>query len=154
MFLPPLPSTEDRSNFFSEFSEVNGAFWNLRKKLEKAQSAGRTDELAYYLDGQQPDSLRGLANSLGATDHGSQVSLIVRYLTLLSMDEVLTLYPPRSDDLKREVMELIVQTEQDEEFNSLPNKSEFLAWIKEKFTMPFSQVAASPTQQVSSNEQA
>ncbi|APW47981.1 hypothetical protein [Rhodoferax antarcticus] len=153
-FLSPLPSTEDRSNFFSEFSEVNGAFWNLRKKLGQAQSAGRTNELAYYLDGQQPDSLRGLANSLGATDDGSQISLIVRYLTLLSMDEILTLYPPKSNNLKREVLELIGQTEQNEEFDALPNKFEFLAWIKDKFTMPVIQVATSPTQQVSSDEQA
>lgn len=151
-FLPPLPSTEVRSNFFSEFSEVNGAFWNLRKKLAQAQSAGKTDELAYYLDGQQPDSLRGLANSLGATDHGSKISLIVRYLTLLSMDEVLTIYPAKSNDLKRKVMELIGQTEQNEEFNALPNKLEFLTWIKDKFTMPVREVATSPEQQVSSNE--
>lgn len=153
-FLPPLPSTEDRSNFFSEFSEVNGAFWNLRKKLGQAQAAGRADELAYYLDGQQPDSLRGLANSLGATDQESQISLIVRYLTLLSMDEVLALYPPKSSDLKSEVLELIGQTEQNAEFNALPNKFEFLAWIKDKFTMPVNQVEISPTQQVSSDEQA
>lgn len=153
-FLPSLPSKEDRSNFFSEFSEVNGAFWNLRIKLGQAKSEDRTDVLAYYLDGQQPDSLRGLTNSLGATENDSQVSLIVRYLTLLSMDEILTIYPPKSDDLKREVMKLIGEAEQNEEFNALPNKSEFLDWIKEKFTMSVSLVATSLKQPVSSNEQA
>lgn len=150
-FLPPLPATERRTNFFSEFSEVNGGFWNLRKKLATAQQAGRTDELAYYLDGQQPDSLRGLARALGATDQVAYVSGIVRYLTLLSMDEVLAAYPTVSGDLVHVVRNLINVTEQSEEFNALPDKVNFLNWIKEKFSMPLRQASLTTNQQEQSN---
>ncbi|MDO8310778.1 MAG: phospholipase D-like domain-containing protein [Sideroxyarcus sp.] len=150
-FLPPLPAAECRTNFFSEFSEVNGGFWNLRNKLATAQKKGRIDELAYYLDGQQPDSLRGLARALGAADQVAHVSGIVRYLTLLSMDEVLAVYQTASDDLARDVQGLITATEQSDEFNALPDKVDFLNWIKEKFSMPVSQVNLSTNQQEQNN---
>lgn len=146
-FLPPLPAAERRTSFFSEFSEVNGGFWNLRQKLATAQQTGRTDELAYYLDGQQPDSLRGLARALGATDQAAHISLIVRYLALLSMDEVLTAYQPARDDLAHHVRALINATEEGEEFNALPDKVDFLNWIKEKFSMPVRQASLSTNQQ-------
>lgn len=150
-FLPPLPAAEQRTSFFSEFSEVNGGFWNLRQRLAEAQEAGRTDELAYYLDGQQPDSLRGLARALGATKPMAHVSLIVRYLTLLSMDEVLASYPPASDDLARDVSALIAATEEDEEFNAFPDKTDFLNWVKEKFSMPVGQASRNNDKQERNN---
>lgn len=146
-FLPPLPASERRTNFFSEFSEVNGAFWNLRLRLATAQEAGRTDELTYYLAGQSPDSLRGLARALGATDQATHVSLIVRYLALLSMDEVLSLFQPVSSDLAHDVKALIVAAEQDKEFDELPDKADFLKWIKEKFSMPVRQASRNTDQQ-------
>jgi PLD-like domain len=150
-FLPPLPVADCRTSFFSEFSEVNGAFWNLRQKLAQAWQDGRTDELAYYLDGQQPDSLRGLARALGATDQVAHVSVIVRYLTLLSMDKVLAAYPPENGDLACDVMALITATENDEEFNELPDKVNFLNWIKEKFRMPVGLATRSTNQQENTN---
>lgn len=150
-FLPPMPDAERRTSFFSEFSEVNGAFWNLRKTLATAKQNGRADELAYYLDGQQPDSLRGLARALGASDQAANVSAIVRYLTLLSMYEVLAVYRTESGDLACDVKQLINDTEQSEEFNALPYKVDFLNWIKEKFNMPVRQAGLGANHQEQNN---
>jgi hypothetical protein len=141
-FLPPLPLTEQRTNFFSEFSEVNGAFWNLREKLKTSHA----DDRVYYLDGQQPDSLSGLARALGAADQVEHVSVVVRYLTLLSMNEVLVAYPPTNDHLLRDVKQMIIETEDNEEFNTIPDKADFLNWIKEKFSMPIIQIDSSTKQ--------
>lgn len=130
-FLPALSATDQRKNFFSEFSEINGAFWNLKEKLR----VGGPDERAYYLDGQQPDSLSGLTRALNTVDQLEHISVVVRYLTLLSMNEILLMYPPMSDDLLRDVQKMINETEDNEEFNAIPDKMEFLSWIKEKFNM-------------------
>lgn len=130
-FLPALAATDQRKNFFSEFSEINGAFWNLKEKLKD----GSPDDRAYYVDGQQPDSLRGLTRALNAVDQLVHISVVVRYLTLLSMNEILLMYPPMSDDLLCDVQKMINETEDNEEFNAIPDKMEFLSWIKEKFNM-------------------
>lgn len=135
-FLPPLPAAEQPSSFFSEFSEVNGAFWNMRKELAKAKMAQQPDRLAYYLDSDQPDSLRGVARSLGGTAATRQVSTIVKYLVLLSMDEILEIYAPENGELTRDVKAMIAETEQGAEFDALPEKDKFLEWIKEKFKAP------------------
>lgn len=138
-FLPPLPPEEIRSSFFSEFSEVNGAFWQLKNKLKQAHEAGREEELAYYLDGEQPDSLTSLAKALSSTDNQRQTALIVRYLTLLSMDELLATWRPGSE-LGLRVQALIGATENDGEFSAMADRDAFLAWIKEKFSMPVRRV--------------
>jgi hypothetical protein len=135
-FLPTVPPDMVPTSFFSEFSEVNGAFWSLRKKLEAAQAS----ELDYYLDGKQHDSLSGFVKALHGNDGTTGVSPIVRYLTLLSMDEILRLWQREDTELAREVQNLITATEDSEVFNVLPNKTEFLKWIKEKFSMPVRQL--------------
>jgi hypothetical protein len=131
-FLPAAPPDMVPASFFSEFSEVNGAFWSLRKKLEAAQGG----ELDYYLDGKQHDSLSGFAKALHGTDGSAAVSPIARYLTLLSMAEILVLWQREDTELAHEVQNLITATEDSEAFNALSNKIEFLKWIKEKFSMP------------------
>lgn len=130
-FLPALPASDEPGSFFSEFSEVNGAFWNLRKKLSAASAAGRHLELAYYLEGQQPDSLPSLAKSLAAVTPEVQLPLIVRYLTLLNLDEVLALYALPQQGLPARVGELLVLAEQDPQFLALPPG--YLDWIKAQF---------------------
>lgn len=145
-FLPPLPAAEQPRSFFSEFSEVNGAFWNMRRALAQAKAEQQPDRLAYYLDSDQPDSLRGVARSLGATAT-HQISTIVKYLVLLSMDEILETYAPEDDDLAKEVQSMITETEQGAEFNTLPEKDKFLDWIKEKFKTPVRQAQAAAEEQ-------
>jgi hypothetical protein len=146
-FLPPLPPEEERTSFFSEFSEVNGAFWNLRKKLREARETSNDALLAYYLDTDQPDSLRGLLRSLGASDGASGPSAIVRYLTLLSMDEIVSAYPSADSELLHEVHTMIEQTERSAEFAALPERDKFLGWIKEKFKAPVRPARAATEEQ-------
>ena len=145
-FLPPLPAAELPPSFFSEFSEVNGAFWNMRKELAKAKSKQQADRLAYYLDSDQPDSLRGVARSLGAAAT-HPVSTIVKYLVLLSMDEILEIYASGNGALAHDVRALIAQTEQGAEFNALPEKDKFLEWVKEKFKASVHPVEAATQEQ-------
>lgn len=130
-FLPALPASDEPGNFFSEFSEVNGAFWNLRKKLSEATAAGRQQELAYYLEGQQPDSLPSLVRSLAAVTPEAQLPLIVRYLTLLNLDEVLALYALPQHGLPARVGALLALAEQEPQFLALP--AGYLDWIKAQF---------------------
>lgn len=139
-FLPSLPEEDSRSSFFSEFSEVNGAFWNLRKKLAVAQMTGKYHELAYYLSGQQPDSLPSLVRSLSLGEPAAQLPLIVRYLTLLNLDELLSLYADATADLGGQVRRLLALAEQDPQFAALP--SGYLEWVKAAFISPVRQAAA------------
>ena len=146
-FLPPLPVDDGRGSFFSEFSEVNGAFWNLRKKLAAAQIAGKQHELAYYLSGQQPDSLPSLVRSLSVVEPASQLPLIVRYLTLLNLVELLSLYADASADLGEQVKQLLALAERDPQFGELPPG--YLDWIKTAFISPVRQVVTATANQES-----
>jgi hypothetical protein len=155
-FLPASLADDVPASFFSEFSEVNGAFWALRQKLEEAHAARQWGEVDYYLDGQQHDSLAGLAKALGASGESKDVSPVVRYLTLLSMDEILVRWRPEGSALAHEVKALIAATESSEAFDALPNKEKFLQWIKEKFSMPIRRLhqAAAEHEGERNNEQA
>jgi hypothetical protein len=143
-FLPPLPDKDERGSFFSEFSEVNSAFWNLRQKLSTARHAAKQQELAYYLEGQQPDSLSSLIKSLAAAD-AHRVPLIVRYLTLLNLDEILSLFATSDSALRPQVRQLLATTEQDPQFVDLPPG--YLDWIKTAFISPLRSADAVASQE-------
>lgn len=133
--LPPLPVGLDTTSFFSEFSQVNGAFWMLGRRLAgAAQNKDQHKLLDYYLKGCQPDSLRGVLTSLQPTDEGELPSLVVRYLTLLSVAELLDLYALEADPLlAKDVALAIAKTEENVAFDDVPDKERFLLWIKQKF---------------------
>lgn len=134
---PPMPIESDAISFFSEFSQVNGAFWMLKERLNEAQLKGQIELLAYYLKGCQPDSLRGVIDALESEQVGVSPPLVVRYLTLLSVDELLALYPSEADpQLVIRVAQVIAKTEEDRGFDEIPNKTRFLLWIKQKFRQP------------------
>ena len=79
--------------------QVNGAFWELAERLAKAEREGDFQTLAYYLKGQQPDSLRKvLASIVGLVSTNKEASLIVRYLTLLSVTDLLKRFAVYSDE--------------------------------------------------------
>lgn len=135
--LPPLPSEMTHTSFFSEFSQVNGAFWKLKKHLAGAKEHNDINTLHYYLRGCQPDSLHGVLDSLQPPEGQSAPSLIVRYLTLLSVDEVLDLYSPFVEPtLRQQVQTSIAEAEREPDFDGIENKDKFLNFIKQKFRMP------------------
>jgi hypothetical protein len=74
-FLPEPTAEGSFESFFAEFSQVNGAFWELAERLAKAEREGDFQTLAYYLKGQQPDSLRKvLASIVGLVSTNKEAS--------------------------------------------------------------------------------
>lgn len=141
-FLPALTSEGVSESFFAEFSQVNGAFWGLAERLEKADLAGDSQTLAYYLKGHQPDSLRKLLEAIAAVDTKTNKptsTLIVRYLTLLSAADLLKRFIKHADaSLLHDTEKALVDLEQDELLKALDgaNGEQFLRWFKAKFFEP------------------
>lgn len=132
-FLPPPPATDLESTFFAEFSQVNSAFWHLKQRLKEHPA-----EVGYYLDGEAPDSLRGIVRAMSDTTAGAASTPVVRYLSLLSMSELLDLHGRGDSVLAGRVSELITSEENSAAFNSMTDKDKFLGWIKRMFILPVS----------------
>lgn len=137
-FLPPPPSQSSDNTFFAEFSQVNAAFWQLKQRL-----AVHPAEVEYYLDGQAPDSLRGIVRAMDDTSPGAASSAVVRYLSLLSMNEILDLHGRGSSALAARTRELLALEEDTPAFNAMTDKDKFLDWIKHMFTLPVSPARSS-----------
>ncbi|MGE6993881.1 hypothetical protein ACQKIK_10780 [Pseudomonas sp. NPDC047961] len=139
-FLPGPTAEGSFESFFAEFSQVNGAFWELAERLEKAESEGDFQTLAYYLKGQQPDSLRKvLASIVGLVSTNKEASLIVRYLTLLSVTDLLKRFAVYSDEtLIHEAEKALTVLERDELLTQLDGAEgeQFIRWFKTKFFEP------------------
>lgn len=138
-FLPSIENGKGAQTFFSEFSQVNGAFWSLAKQLEKFDKAKNQKQLDYYLLGRQPDSLWGLLQALKQPNskHASEFN-IVHYLSLLSLSELLEKYQPyTTDSLQDEVEAEITKLEK---IAPIPNSKKFLAWIRRKFSQPINDI--------------
>lgn len=139
-FLPELTSEGSFESFFAEFSQVNGAFWELAESLGKAEEAGDLQTLAYYLKGHQPDSLRKLLETIAQSDSTRKApSLIVRYLTLLSVADLLKRFNKHADaTLLDDAEKALSSLEQKELLTKLDGaKGEhFLRWFKAKFFEP------------------
>lgn len=141
--LPDLPSAVEPESFFSEFSQVNGAFWVLAGRLARAEREGDEGTLAYFLKGHQPDSLRQAVVSLRAVADRGQPSLIVRYLTLLSVEELLQRHKAHADEsLLHEVQLAVEKLEREELLVQLQgdDKLRFIQWFKEKFFQPVAEM--------------
>lgn len=139
-FLPEPTSEGSFESFFAEFSQVNGAFWELAARLDKAEREGDFQTLAYYLKGQQPDSLRKvLASIVGLDSTNKEASLIVRYLTLLSVTDLLKRFVAHADEaLIREAEKALTVLERDELLTQLDGAEgeHFIRWFKTKFFEP------------------
>ncbi len=126
------------ASFFSEFSEVNGAFWALGQRLEKAQQGGDERTLGYFLRGVQPDSLAGLLASVGAQQGAAAPGLIVRYLTLLGIEELLLRYGEHAaPELLPQVQHNLAMLEHDELTPCLQSEGmdagRFIPWYRSQF---------------------
>lgn len=138
-----LPAVTEPASFFSEFSQVNGAFWVLAKKLALAERAGDESTLGYYLKGHQPDSLRKVVASLRSITESGQPSLIVRYLTLLSVEELLRRHRAYADEsLLHEVQQAVETLEREELLAQLQgeDKHRFIQWFRGKFFQPVAEM--------------
>lgn len=147
--LPQLPDEGEDRSFFSEFSQVNGAFWQLERTLERAETEGNYAKLAYYLAGCQPDSLRAMLDSVQAAA-GDEETLVVRYLTLVSMQGLLNRYPlHRCADLESGVAAAISGLERQELLGQLDEGEgrRFLQWFRAQFQRRLS-TSKSPNKEV------
>ncbi|EJN38449.1 hypothetical protein PMI38_02073 [Pseudomonas sp. GM84] len=147
--LPQLPDEGEDRSFFSEFSQVNGAFWQLERTLERAEAEGNHAKLAYYLAGCQPDSLRAMLDSVQAAA-GDEETLVVRYLTLVSMQGLLNRYPQhRCADLEAGVGAAIRGLERQELLGQLDEGEgrRFLQWFRAQFQRRLS-TSKSPNKEV------
>lgn len=138
-FLPELTPEGSFESFFSEFSQVNGAFWELAGRLHTAEQGGDVQTLAYYLRGQQPDSLRMLLETITKPPGKQSPSLIVRYLTLLSVADLLKRFNKHADvSLLAEAEKALLALEQRELLTQLDEEKgeQFLRWFKAKFFEP------------------
>jgi len=139
-FLPEPTAEGAFESFFAEFSQVNGAFWELAERLAKAEREGDFQTLAYYLKGQQPDSLRKvLASTVGSDSTNKEVSLIVRYLTLLSVTDLLKRFAAHADEaLIHEAEKALTALERNELLTQLDGAEgeHFIRWFKTKFFEP------------------
>lgn len=143
-FLPELTTEDSFESFFAEFSQVNGAFWELGGRLDKAESVGDLQTLAYYLKGYQPDSLRKVLASIAGSDSTNKAApLIVRYLTLLSIADLLRRFSAHAgESLLQEAEQALIALEQDELLAQLDGVEgeQFLSWFKAKFFEPVGQM--------------
>lgn len=139
-FLPEPTAGGSFESFFAEFSQVNGAFWELAERLVKAEREGDFQTLAYYLKGQQPDSLRKVLGSIvGLDSTNKEASLIVRYLTLLSVTDLLKRFAVHSDEaLIHEAEKALTALERNELLTQLDGAEgeHFIRWFKTKFFEP------------------
>ncbi|RRW11925.1 hypothetical protein EGJ43_19005 [Stutzerimonas stutzeri] len=139
-FLPEPTAEGAFESFFAEFSQVNGAFWELAERLAKAEREGDFQTLAYYLKGQQPDSLRKvLASIVGLDSTNKEASLIVRYLTLLSVTDLLKRFAAHADEaLIHEAEKALTALERNELLTQLDGAEgeHFIRWFKTKFFEP------------------
>lgn len=146
-FLPELTADGVFESFFAEFSQVNGAFWELAVRLEKAEQAGDLQTLAYYLKGHQPDSLRKLLETIAGSDSSRTApSLIVRYLTLLSVADLLKHFAKHADkSLLNDAEKALSSLEQNELLTQLDGMrgEQFLRWFKAKFFEPVAEMTRS-----------
>lgn len=126
------------ASFFSEFSEVNGAFWALGQRLERAGKDGDQRTLDYFLRGAQPDSLAGLLAALQPRQAETSPGLIVRYLTLLGIEELLLRHAEQTSSvLLSEVQQNLTTLEQNELSACLQaegmDAERFIVWYRRQF---------------------
>lgn len=136
--LPEMMDASEAKSFFAEFSQVNGAFWQLERTLALAADENSAKKLAYYLAGCQPDSLTAMLESVEAGG-GDEETVVVRYLTLVSMQGLLARYPQHScATLTRRVQALIAELENDELLCHLDEAegTRFLEWFRTQFQRP------------------
>lgn len=127
-------------NFFSEFSEINSAFYHLNQTLRQACEDGDQRTLDYYLLGKQPDSLHGALQLLTVkTEPCKAIAPVIRYLSLLSIQDTLQRVEPVDNELSNLVSTAIYDLE---DSNTLqltdccddPSYNrKFFAWFKQEF---------------------
>lgn len=137
-YLSQVGDPADVTSFFSEFSEVNGAFWALGQRLEKARQGGDERTLDYFLKGAQPDSLAGLLTTVQTQQEGAAPGLIVRYLTLLGIEELLLRHAKHAaPGLLPEVQQSLATLERQELIPCLQaegvDTGRFIDWYRREF---------------------
>jgi hypothetical protein len=90
----------ETENFFSEFTEINSAFFHLAEKM-KADEGVRD----YYLLGKKADSLQGILGALSISENSSAVT---KYLILISALEILKNYKQECTELYESIQNALV----------------------------------------------
>lgn len=126
-------SSTETENFFSEFTEINSAFFHLSEKM-KADEGVRD----YYLLGKKADSLQGILGALSISENSSAVT---KYLILISALEILKNYKQECTELYESIQnELVSQRKEltsnfESEFHSKRgvDADAFFDWFEGEF---------------------
>ena len=130
----------ESQNFFSEFSEINSAFYHLNMTLSQASQQGDQRTLDYYLIGKQPDSLHGALDLLSVDNtFNHAVDPVIGYLSLVSIQDTLQRLKEQGSVLSDSVSDVIHQLEEsnllrlsDGHDDPTYNKK-FFKWFKREF---------------------
>ncbi|EMW7170434.1 hypothetical protein AAFM81_001229 [Vibrio fluvialis] len=127
-------------NFFSEFSEINSAFYHLNQTLHQAREEGDQRTLDYYLLGKQPDSLHGALQLLTVkTEPDKAIAPVIRYLSLLSIQDTLQRVELVDNELSNLVSTAIYDLEDSNTLQLTDGcddpsyNRKFFAWFKREF---------------------
>lgn len=130
----------ESQNFFSEFSEINSAFYHLNMTLSQARQENDQRTLDYYLLGKQPDSLRGALHLLTTEqEHSQDIAPVIRYLSLVSIQGTLEQLGEFGGDLATLVRVEISQLEKSNQLQLTDGKDDpaynakFFTWFKREF---------------------
>jgi len=130
----------ESQNFFSEFSEINSAFYHLNMTLCQARIEDDQRTLDYYLLGKQPDSLHGALHLLSLEEEKSkEIDPVIRYLSLVSILGTLELLEECSSDLANLVRVQISQIETSNQLRLTDGQDDptydakFFSWFKREF---------------------
>lgn len=132
------------SNFFSEFSEINSAFYHLNEKLIQAKNEDDQRVLDYYIYGKQSDSLYGVFQLIaGKKDEESesnreQIEPVIYYLTLLSIQDTLQRVGSDNGELLDNVCTAINELEGSDALTLTDDtnpeyRQQFFDWFKREF---------------------
>lgn len=128
-------------NFFSEFSEINSAFYYLNEKLNQAKNENDQRVLNYYLYGKQPDSLYGAFQLLTGDEKDSgeeSIEPVIRYLSLLSIQDTLQRVENSNKALFKNVCKAVERIESSNILSLTDGASpeynqQFFVWFKQEF---------------------
>lgn len=148
-FIASTETSDEIKNFFSEFTEINSAFWQLKRHLQRALDKQRTKEVLYVLEGEQIDSLRGMLKSLQYSDDeaSGKLSGVSSYLIFLSIRQIIRQFgmhanKERMKALSQQIDQQIQYLKDDEnsinfvEMNAasaLDDRNKFFDWFEQEF---------------------
>lgn len=134
---------EGYSNFFSEFTEINSAFWQLQKRLQAALDHQQYEDILYYIEGNQTDTLNGMIKAIEEKSKGDQdLTGITQYLILLSIRQIISKFKnskkisqDRVQYLLKKIRLHLIQLRENKDSIKIESvdRTKFFNWFEEEF---------------------